>query len=185
MTAQPCRRRLDRVQPLDALDDFVQIGARGTTLEGSLEQLPRSRHVAAGEQLLRLLHQRIGLALSFGLRTPRPFDVGTCPIVMPIEEQHASPEMDGVFVAMSEVLVESGEEQLLDARLAFSAAQRLGGTRVGAERIHEPTLIIKEKAGTLTRPGLTACSTAAATQAVAVSSLEPVAYQKRKINEKR
>ena len=61
------------------------------------------------------------LALPLGLRAARPLDVGARAIVMPIEKQHARPEVDGLFVVAGEVLVEAGEQELLDPRVAIGA----------------------------------------------------------------
>ena len=61
--------------------------------------------------------------------------------MLPIEEEDTSPEVDCVFVALREVLVEAGEEQLLDPRVTFRAAECLGWTHVRAQRIHWDEII--------------------------------------------
>ena len=67
----------------------------------------------------------LGLALQLGLRAARALDIGARAIVVAIEKQHARPEVDGLFVLTGEVLVEPGEEQLLDAGVTLGVAQRL------------------------------------------------------------
>jgi hypothetical protein len=96
----------------------------------------RPRDVAGAKRVDGLIQRGLGFALPLGLRPARTFDVGPRAIVLAIEEQHARPEIDRVFVAVGEVFVEPGEQQLLDPRVAFDAAQRLCGTRVGTQRIH-------------------------------------------------
>jgi hypothetical protein len=83
-----------------------------------------------------LMHERFGFTLSLGLRTTCPFDVGARPVVVPIEKQHARPDVDGLVVLRREVMIETGEQQAFNARVAFSDAQLFSWCVVGSQWIH-------------------------------------------------
>ena len=82
------------------------------------------------------MHERFGNALAFGLRAAGAIDIGTRPIVGPIEKQHARPEVDGLFELTGEVVIEAGHEQMLDPRFVCLApsAPRSGARLTGAGR---------------------------------------------------
>ena len=67
------------------------------------------------------LHQRLHLALPLGHEPARAVDIGLGPAVAAIEEGDAGPDVDGLLVAPGEVLIEAGEEQLLDPAFAIDA----------------------------------------------------------------
>src|SRR5262249_55063194 len=87
------------------------------------------------------LQQFLGLTLLLGKRAARPLDVGARPRVAAIEKQRARPDVDGVVVLAREVMVEAGEQQLLDLGIAFRLrrgmrlARRVGTKRVGHEKV--------------------------------------------------
>ena len=80
---------------------------RRAPLDGRRQQPPGTLHIALVERLEPLVHQPLGLALTLGLRAPRPIDVGAGAVVGAVEEQHTRPDVDGVVHASREVLVES------------------------------------------------------------------------------
>jgi hypothetical protein len=47
--------------------------------------------------------------------------------VVALEEHHSRPHVDGAFVLAGEIVVEPGEEKLLDARLAIRIVRKLRG----------------------------------------------------------
>ena len=105
-------------------------------IERIADQCPCTRNVTGVEGIDGLMQGRVGFAFAFSLSPPGTFDIRARAVVLPIEKQHTSPEIDGVFVAVGEVFVETGEQQLLDPRIAFRASKRLGRTRIKALRIH-------------------------------------------------
>ena len=95
-------------------------------IESGSQQLTRTRDVAVAKGVEALVEKRFRFALALSLGTPRTFDIRTRAIVMPIEEQHARPEIDGVVVVAREILIETREEQLLNPRVAIGTSQCLG-----------------------------------------------------------
>src|SRR4030095_7613154 len=49
-------------------------------------------------------------------RPARVCDIGTRTTVTAFEERHAGPDVDGLLVVAAEVVIESGEKELLNAR---------------------------------------------------------------------
>ena len=103
---------------------------RGAALDGRGQQPPRAFDFAVIEGLQTLVHERFGLALTLGLRSPHPIDVGAGPVVGPVEKEDASPDVDRVIHPPGKVIVEPRDEQLFDARLAFGVSQGIGNGRV-------------------------------------------------------
>ena len=66
-----------------------------------------------------VLQQLFGLALPLGQRAARAFDVGAGTRVVAIEKQRARPDVDRLFVLAGEVVIEAGEQQLLDLGFAI------------------------------------------------------------------
>ncbi len=99
------------------------------------DEAARERHIALVKRLDALMKNSFGFALPLGLGAPRPLDVGAGAAVVPIEEQDARPEIDGLFVLIGEILIEARKQQLLDSCVPLGAAQRLGRSRVGTKVI--------------------------------------------------
>ena len=120
-------RGVDRadIQQADAVQHRQGLLVRRAALDGRCQQATGTIDVAVVERLQALVHQRFGFSLPLRQRAARPVDVGPRPIVGAIEEQHARPDVHRVFEPPGEVLVEAGDEQLLDAGVAFGVAQRL------------------------------------------------------------
>ena len=88
---------------------------------------PRAGRLTAIERRDAAMQQLFRLALPLGLRAARPLDVGARAIVAAVEKQHARPDVDGRLVVAGEVMIEPLQQQLLDARLALGAGERVGG----------------------------------------------------------
>ena len=71
------------------------------------------------------MQQLVGMSLTFGQGAARPFDVGTCPGMSTVEEEHAGPDVHRLLVAPGEVVIESREEELLDTRIAIANGMRV------------------------------------------------------------
>ena len=128
------RRRLSGAEPLDAVEHPLRVVSRRAAIERIGNQAAGARDIAGLKGRHPLVQDRFGLPLQLGLRVASAVDVGARPIVMPIEEQHARPEVDGRFVVTEEILIEPGEQQLLDAGVALRLGQRVGRVRVGTKR---------------------------------------------------
>ena len=102
---------------------------RRALIERVAQQRAGAHHFALVERFEAFVHERFGDALLLGLRAARAIDVGARPIVVAIEEQHARPEVDGRFELAGEIVIEAGDEQMLDPRVVFGAWQRLGAAR--------------------------------------------------------
>jgi hypothetical protein len=105
-------------------------------IERIAQQRPGVLHVAAMKGVEPLMDQRFGLALLLGLRAPGALDVGPGSVMMPVEEQDARPQIDGRFEVAGEVLIEAGDEQVLDARVLggrtrTARVRRLRRLRIG------------------------------------------------------
>ena len=74
-----------------------------------------------------LVNQGFDLALAFRDEAARAIDIGLGAGVAAVEKRDPGPDVDGVIEAAGEILVEAGEQQLLDAALA------LGGLAISRE----------------------------------------------------
>ena len=72
------------------------------------------------------LHERLDLALPLGHEPPCAIDIGLGPAVAPIEERDPRPDVDRLLEASGEILIEAGEEQLLDAAFAIASLRVVG-----------------------------------------------------------
>jgi hypothetical protein len=99
------------------------------------EQAPRPIDVAVVERLQALMHEGFRLALPFGLSAAGAVDIGAGAVVGAVEEQDAGPDVHRVVHASGEVLVESRDEQLFDAPLAFGVGQRISERRITGRRV--------------------------------------------------
>ena len=105
-------------------------------LDGRDEQFAGRAGVTAVERLDAGMKQLVTLALTFGDRTARPFDVGARPGMAAIDEQHPRPDVDRELVLFGEIVIEPGDEELFDTRVAIAIWHvRLGGVSIGTERV--------------------------------------------------
>jgi hypothetical protein len=102
---------------------------RGALIERVAQQRASAAHLSTIECLEPLMDQRFGRALLLCLRAARAIDIGAGSIMIAIEEEHARPKVDGGFEFAREVVVETGDEQMLDARIVFGAVMRRGRAR--------------------------------------------------------
>jgi hypothetical protein len=123
------------IEAIDAAEDTEGEVVGRAAIESVAQQQARPFDVSAVEGVEALMHERLVLALAFGLCASSAFDVRACAIVVPIEEQHAGPEVDGGFEPTGEVLIEPGDEELLDTRIFPGTTGPFGRTRSGGERI--------------------------------------------------
>ena len=105
-----------RRQPLDALQHRQRFFRPRAALDRRGQQAPGVVGVAAGERGGPGLEQLFPFALPFGDGAARPLDVGAGPRVAAVQEQDPRPDTDCQFVLSAEIMVEAGEEQLLDSR---------------------------------------------------------------------
>ena len=104
---QPLEKQLRRVAVSTAIDRARQQRARRGQVPG----------VVGGDAFV---HEGLELALPLRHEAAGSIDVGLGPAVAPVEERHAGPDVDRLLVASGEILVETGEEQLLDPAFAIS-----------------------------------------------------------------
>jgi hypothetical protein len=104
------------VQPID---QRVKLVGPRTHVHGRLQQPPRFRLLPTVERCHAAVEQLLGAALALGERATRPIDVRASTRLAPIEKERARPDVDRAFEASSEVVVESGKQQLLDFRVAI------------------------------------------------------------------
>ncbi len=74
-----------------------------------------------------LVDEGLHFALPFGDEAARPIDIGLGAGVAAVEKRDAGPDVDRLIEAAGEILVEAGEQQLLDAAFA------IGGLGVSGE----------------------------------------------------
>jgi hypothetical protein len=104
-----------------------------------VERVPQQRpgvlHVPAMERIESLVDQGFGLALLFGLGATRALDVGPGTVVMAVQEQDTGPHVDGGLEVAGEVVIETGDQQLFDARVLPRRARTAGWRWMGRLRI--------------------------------------------------
>ena len=120
-------------ETIEAIEQRQRLVRRRATLDGGCQQAPGSDSIAALKRGLPCLQQLLAFPLTLGNGAARAFDVRPRTRVTAIQKQHARPDADGELVLSVEVMVQTGEQQLLDARLA--ARRRSNGTVVLALRI--------------------------------------------------
>jgi hypothetical protein len=67
------------------------------------------------------------VALPLGQAAPRPIDVRASARVTPIEKERSRPDVDRALVSSSEVMIEAGQQQLLDFRVAIGVRRVVEG----------------------------------------------------------
>ncbi len=125
------RALLESIQAIENRERFV--GRRALT-DGGLQQTTRLARLAAIEGRDAVVQQFLGLALPFGERAASPFDVGAGTRMVAVEKQRARPDVDRLIVVAGEVVIEAGEQQLLDLGLTIRVRHGLVRARgVGDE----------------------------------------------------
>ena len=117
------RRRL----VLEAIEQRARVVGASAAVDRRLQQSPGFRALAAIERRHTVVQQLFGLPLTFRQRAARPFDVGTRTRMAAIEKQRPRPDVDRLVVVGRKVVIQAGEEQLLDFCVAI-------GVRRGVDR---------------------------------------------------
>ena len=117
-SAGACLRRSNRA---------LRIFGASAAVDGRPQQSPRFRALAAIERRHAVVQQLFGLPLTLRERTARPFDVGAGTRMAAIEKQRPRPDVDRLVVVGRKVVIQAGEEQLLDFCVAI-------GVRRGFDR---------------------------------------------------
>ena len=89
-------------------------------LDRRRQQRARSAGIAAVERGGAGVQELVALALALGDGAARTIDVRLGPRVAAIEKEHARPDADGELVLSDEVVIEPGEQELFDARVALA-----------------------------------------------------------------
>lgn len=92
---------------------------RGALVEGIAQERPSADDLATIERFEALVHERLRDSLLLGLSASGPIDIGARSIVGAIEKEHARPQVDGGIELTREIVIEPGDEQMLDAALVF------------------------------------------------------------------
>lgn len=127
--------RLRSTEAFDSIEHPLRIVQRGPPFNCIRHETTSPCDIPFVKRLDALVKDCFRFALPFRLRAACALDVCAGSTVMPVEEQHPRPQVDRLLVLRSEVLIETGEQQLLDSRVPFGAAQRLGGSGFGTKRI--------------------------------------------------
>jgi len=109
------------VKTIDASKDTERHIMRGTLLQRVTQQCTRAHHLAFVKRFETLVNQRLGNPLLLSLGAPRSIDIGARAIVGAIEEQDACPQTDGGFELAREIVIEPGNEKILDSRVVIGA----------------------------------------------------------------
>ena len=122
----PHARRLEAVRAARAARALLRCRA---ALDRRRQQRARGAGIAAIERRGAGVQQLFAFALALGDRAARALDVRLGPRMAAIEEQDARPDADGELVLSGEVVIEAGEEELFDARVALALRHfsRFGG----------------------------------------------------------
>ena len=75
------------------------------------------------------MDQGLGNALLLRLRAARAIDVGAGAIVIAIEKEHPGPEVDRLLELTGEIVIEAGDQQILDPGVVIGAAVGIGAPR--------------------------------------------------------
>src|SRR5207249_4259685 len=114
-----------RIEPIQPIEDRQRLVGGGAAVEGGVKQPARLHAFAAAERLDAVLQQFFGFALSLGQGAAGALDVGAGAGMAAIEEEDARPDVDRVVVLRGEVMIEAGEQQLLDLGVTIRARRDL------------------------------------------------------------
>ena len=104
---------------LHASEEYERLIARGALIHRSGQQVARPFHLSGFICLEAPVQKLFRLALTLGNRLSCAIDVGTGTVVIPVQKDHARPDIDRLFVFATEVVVETRKEKFFDARRAF------------------------------------------------------------------
>ena len=114
--------------------------ARAGSFDGLGQEVSRSLEVTRVIRRNPSMQEFLALALPLRQCTSGAIDIRASPAMLAFEEGDTRPYIDGLFVMTSEVLIEPGEQQLLDARLTIDRISLARRSRVGgrAQRFGHP-----------------------------------------------
>jgi hypothetical protein len=138
------RRRGHRIEASETLQEHEREIIRTALFNRTCQQIARTLEIARlirGDSLVQAL---LGFALTFGKRAAGALDVCASAAVATLEEGDARPHIDRLLVVATEVVVETGQQQLFDTRGAIGLAQRASVGRISAEWLHADVIIRQE-----------------------------------------
>src|SRR4029077_20339495 len=97
--------------------------------DGGLQQTSRLARLASIECRDAVVKQFLRLALSLCERASSPFDVCPGTRMVSVEKQRSRPDVDRLIVLAGELVVEAGNQQLLDLALGIRFRHGLVGAR--------------------------------------------------------
>ena len=109
-----CRRNRELIRDLQARHRDV---LRGSPIEGRGDELARRVDVSPIEGGLTAVKQLFRLSLPFSYGAARALDVRTGAGMSAIEKQHARPDMNRLLVTPAEIVIEAGQQKLLNFRV--------------------------------------------------------------------
>ena len=112
---------------METLEKQLRRVAMAASIDGARQQRPRRIEVAGMVGRDAFVYQRLDLALALGHQSAGAIDVGPSAAVAAIEERHTGPDVDRLLVAAGKILIEAGEEQLLDAAFAIAPIRVVRG----------------------------------------------------------
>ena len=122
------------------------VGGVASPLSCPREKVARLFHISGVVGCDALVQQLLRLPLAFGKRAPAALDVGPGPIMVTIKEDDARPDADRAFVSAREIVIQSRQQELLDASLTVGITRLAGRTdRFGRQRIRQNGAIIGQK----------------------------------------
>src|SRR5262249_42477265 len=126
--------RAGGLEPVEPGEQRQGLLGRGAAVERRGQQPPRGLGIAARERGGAVVDELLSLALTLGDRAARALDVGAGAGVAAVEEEHPGPDIDRQLVLTREIVIETAEQELLDAGVTIAIAGiGLGG--VEAKRV--------------------------------------------------
>jgi hypothetical protein len=106
-----------------AIEEGQRLVGRRPTVERSLKKPFRFIAISVSNRSDAPLKQLLRFTLPLGQRAARTIDVRPCARMTPIEKERARPDVDRLFVACSEVMVEASDQQSFN----FGVTLGIGG----------------------------------------------------------
>ena len=138
------RRRGHRIEASETMQEHEREVTGAALFNCARQQITRTLEITSligGDSLVQAL---LGFPLTLGKRAPGALDVRARAAVATLEERDARPHIDRLLVVTTEVVVETGQEQLFDTCNAIGLAQRASVGRFSAEWLHADVIIGQE-----------------------------------------
>src|SRR5262249_38722594 len=107
------------IEAIQTIEDPERLVWRGTPADRRFQPPSRFARFAAIERGYAVVQQFFRFTLSLGERASSAIDVRAGAGMIPVEEQRSRPDVDRLIVLSGEIVIEAGEEQLLDLRLTI------------------------------------------------------------------